>query len=200
MPHATPKPSKADEEKDEVREAFERRYGELVRHVASHAPMETLAEALAQGDPYSGLAGVLRVAVSLEPVADPLAAAKARSVEARRRLLERAGGALRVGEVAELLGVTTQAVQARRSRGTILSLALPRGEHVYPAVQFHEGGLLEGLREVLGAFEEVDPWTQLAVLLAPSERFGGKSGFDLLRAGEVDGALSIAATYGEHLA
>jgi hypothetical protein len=183
----------------ELRTAFAKRYGELVDHLARTAPPGMLAHALGSSDPFSGLAAALGVAATLEPPRDPLAEARARSVEGRARLLERAGGVLRVGEVAGLLGISPQAVHARRGRATILALPLPNGEQVYPACQFDDAGVIDGLREVLAAFRDVDAWTQLSVLLAGSRRFGGKSAIELLREGEIESALGIAATYGEHV-
>ena len=118
-----------------------------------------------------------------------------RGVEARARLLERAGGALRQGEVAALLDVTPQAVAGRRSRGTILAVPLANGEAVFPACQFAESGLVDGLPDFLKALDE-DPWTQLSVLLAPSRRFQGRTALELLQSGHLDAALSIAGSYG----
>ncbi|MGH7457703.1 MAG: hypothetical protein ACREKN_01300 [Longimicrobiaceae bacterium] len=196
MAHTTPLAEGATAPMD-MRGAFEERYRELVHHVAQTAPAATLAKALASTDPFSGLAGALGSAMTLDPPRDPLAAARARSVATRARRLERAGGVLRVGEVANLLGVSTQAVQARRSRGTLLALPQPNGEHVYPACQFEKAGVLPGLSKLLRAFRDIDPWTQLTVLLAASERFAGRSALDLLREGENESALQIAGTYGE---
>lgn len=142
-----PRTAHADEDvaaTTELRSAFEKRYRELVQHVAQTAPAETLARALASNDPFSGLAGALGSAMTLTPPRDPLAAARARSVTARTRLLQRAGGVLRVGEVAACLGVSTQAVQARRARGTLLALPQANGEHVYPAFQVEQAGVLAG--------------------------------------------------------
>jgi hypothetical protein len=123
--------------------------------------------------------------------------ARVRGLGAREELIERAGGVLRLAEAARRLGVSSQAITARRGRGTLLAVPMPNGEWVYPARQFGEAGVIAGLGEVVREFRDVSPWTQLAVLLAPSARFGGSSAFDLLEAGDIEGARSIAATYGE---
>jgi hypothetical protein len=60
-----------------------------------------------------------------------------------------------------------------------------------------EGGLVHGLGGFLQAFGDVTPWSQLAVLLSSSARYGGQSALELLQAGEEEAARSIAATYGE---
>lgn len=181
-----------------IRHAFAARFGEVVQHLAGEADEGTLAAALALSDPFSGLAVALERAASLHPPRDPLAAARARGVAGREQLIRKAGGLLRVGEVADALNVTPQAIQGRRSRGTILAVVLPNGEWRYPACQFADGGLLPELGAVLSSFKDVDSWQQLAVLLAPSDRFGGQTAFELLAAGEVDAARAISATYGEH--
>jgi hypothetical protein len=120
----------------------------------------------------------------LEPPRDPLAAARARGVAARERLLEKAGGTLRVSEVAELLGVTRTAINARRTGGTLLAVPLPNGEHVYPACQFTDAGVPAGLGRFLAADRDIDPWTQLSVLLAPSQLHAGRSALELIQQGE----------------
>lgn len=185
-------------EAEALRTAFAERYRGVVEHLASNADAATLSRALSEADPFSGLSIVLERATTMTPPRDPLAAARARGVGAREELIRKAGGLLRVSEAAgELGGVSTQAVQARRARGTILAVQVWGGEWRYPACQFTDDGLLPGFDLFLDAFHEVGPWTKLAVLLAPSTRYGGKSALDLLRQGDVASARSIAATYGE---
>jgi hypothetical protein len=182
-----------------MREAFESRMQQVIRDVAHRADIEVIASVLAEPGSISALASALTYAAELDPPADPLAAARARGAAARERLLRKAGGVLRVSEAAEMLGVTRTAVSARRTRGTLLAVPLPNGEHVYPACQFTEQGVPSGLGRFLAAFHEARPWTQLSVLLAPSRRHGGRTALDLLRAGEVEEAVGIARRHGEHL-
>lgn len=92
--------------------------------------------------------------------------------------------------------VTAQAVTGRRMRQAILAVPMPNGEWVFPACQFAEYGILSGIDEFVRAFGDADPWTRLAVLLAPSSRFDGESAIELLKAGKEAEARSIAATYG----
>lgn len=127
----------------------------------------------------------------------PLAAARVRGIAARERLIRRSGGLLRLSEAAERLDVTPQAVTGRRSRETILAVPMPNGEWAYPACQFTEHGLVPGIDGLLRAFRDTDPWTRLAVLMAPSTRHGGLSALDLLVSGRESEARSIAATYGD---
>jgi hypothetical protein len=182
-----------------MREAFETRMQRVVHDVARRAEIGVIATALAEPGSLSALANVLTHAAELDPPRDPLAAARARGAAARERLLEKAGGTLRVSEAAELLGVSRAAVNARRVRGTLLAVPLPNGEHVYPACQFTDAGVPSGLGQFLAAFRDTAPWTQFTVLLAPSGRHGGRSALDLLREGKVDEAVGIARRHGEHL-
>ena len=83
-------------------------------------------------------------------------------------------------------------------RRAILAVPAPNGEWLYPACQFGAHDLVPGIGGFLRAFrDDVDPWTRLSVLLAPSSRFG-MSALDLLREGRVEDARSIAESYGGH--
>lgn len=182
-----------------MRQAFSRRLHEVVDHLAQAADDATIEEVLGMADAFSGLGVAMQRMATSEAAAirDPLAPARVRGIAARERLIDRAGGMLRLNEAATRLGVTTQAINGRRSRKTILAVPMPNGEWVYPACQFVEHGLVPGISAFVRAFQDADPWTRLAVLLAPSSRYGGKSALELLKAGEEAAALSIAATYGE---
>lgn len=57
--------------------------------------------------------------------------------------------------------------------------------------------MVPGLAEVLREFNDITEWTQLAVLLAGPASYSGRSALELLLAGEIDAARSIAATYGD---
>lgn len=181
-----------------MRELFSRRMHEVIDHLAQTADKATVEEVLGMADAFSGLGVAMQRMAASEAAAvrDPLAAARIRGLAARERLIRRAGGLLRVGEAAERLGVSTQAVNGRRSRKTILAIPMPNGEWVYPACQFAEYDLVPGIDAFVRAFQDADPWTRLAVLLAPSDRYDGKSALELLREGKVAEARSIAATYG----
>lgn len=182
-----------------MRKAFAMRLHEVVDHLAEAADAATVEEVLAMADAFSGLGVAMqRVATSdAAAVRDPLATARVRGIAAREGLIERAGGLLRLAEAAERLGVTTQAVNGRRGRKTILAVPMPNGEWVYPACQFSDYGLVSGIDTFVRAFRDADPWTRLAVLLAPSSRYGGRTALELLKEGREAEARGIAATYGD---
>lgn len=191
--------SKAAEESG-LRRAYAKRLHEIVDRLSRVADASTMEEVLGMADPYSGMSVAMQRAATLDGAAlrDPLAPARIRGIAARERLIDQAGGLLRLNEAAERLGVTPQAVTGRRQRGTILAVPMPNGEWVYPACQFAEYDLVPGIDSFLRAFaEDVDPWTRLSVLLAPSHRFGGRSALQLLEKGMEVEARSIAGTHGE---
>ncbi|HEX8246180.1 MAG TPA: hypothetical protein VF541_21900 [Longimicrobium sp.] len=187
-------------ESDPLREAALTRYHTLLDRLIDSAPADTIQEALAASDDVGGLAGLLAKVGPLSPPArDPLAAARARGAQAKAVLLERAGGGLSAGAVAELMGVTTAAVHARRQRGTLLAVPQANGEFIYPAVQFGPDGPLPGIGRVLGAFRVDGAWTRLSVLLTPADALGGAAPIEVLARGDAAGAAEAVASYGEHL-
>lgn len=131
-------------------------------------------------------------------VRDPLAAARDRAEIARRRPINNAGGLLSLDEAAERLRLPPQAVRDSQLRGTILAVPMGQDTWRYPARQFAEKGLIPEVDAFLLAFEpDVDAWTRLSVLMAPSDRFGGRTALDLLQEGRAAKALRVAATFGE---
>jgi len=126
---------------------------------------------------------------------DPLAAARQRAVELKRRLLEAEGGAMTVTEVAKFLEISKQAVDKRRRAHNLLALETTRG-FLYPAWQFADEGVLPGLPQVLAALEAV-PWMQASWFLTGDSRLLDARPVDALRRGELQQVLRAAAAYGE---
>ncbi|WP_420128506.1 DNA-binding protein [Longimicrobium sp.] len=181
--------------------AFIKRYSSLLERLGQAAPDDAIADALAAPDEVGGLAALLaQVGPDTARATDPLASARARGAQAKGELLRQAGGALRLGEAAHRLGVSPQAVHARRKRGTLLAVPQANGEWLYPACQFGPDGALPGLGLVLEAFGVRGPWTQLSVLLAPAQALGGRTPLQALQAGEAAAAAQAVSTYGEYIA
>jgi hypothetical protein len=180
----------------EVRERFYERYRDTLRRLAETAPAGLLVRALGAEAEVSGLADALAASVEIPPAHDPLASARARAAGIKSRLLEDAGGAIEVGEVAELLAITPQAVHQRRHRGTLLALQRPNGQWVYPRFQFEPLEIANRIGVVLAAFRVVEPWTRLSVLLTSAPSLGGQRPIDALREGDLEGAIEAVASYG----
>jgi hypothetical protein len=179
--------------------AFLRRYGGLLKRLSEAAPEQAISDALSASDDVGGLAALLAsVGPLTTPPPDPLAAARARGAQFKGELLRNAGGALRLGEAARQLGVSPQAVHARRKRGTLLAVPQANGEWLYPLCQFGPDGALPGLGSVLQAFQVRGPWTQLAVLLSPFGALDGRTPLQALQAGQAERAAEAVSLYGEH--
>ncbi|MFP4074648.1 MAG: hypothetical protein ACLFVZ_11490, partial [Actinomycetota bacterium] len=119
---------------------------------------------------------------------DPEAAVKTRLFNARRQLLERAGGTLTTAEAAELLGTTAGAVRKRIQRGTLLSYLTASGEHRLPNAQFEAGDTIEGLEKVLAAMHVEDSWMRIQLFL-DDDVIGA------LRDGRIEDAVRAVRTY-----
>lgn len=128
---------------------------------------------------------------------DPLVRARLRGQQARLNLLNSEGGTLSVGQVAELLGITRQAVNKRRQTGRLLALSLGGRGFAYPTWQFSEGAVLPGLTAVLEELADHDPWMQARFFLSPNLRLEGSRPLDEIRRGKVEGVLTAAKDYGE---
>jgi hypothetical protein len=128
---------------------------------------------------------------------DPLLAAKLRGLNRKRQMLEAAGGSLTSEQVAEMLGISRQAVDKRRSSTQLLALTQGRRGNSYPAFQFEEGKTIAGLEAVLEHLKPLDPWMQMAFFTTPNERLDGKTPIQALQNGLVEDAAHAAVGYGE---
>ena len=187
-------------EKRSLAEAVLRRSMPLLARMLATAPADVLMDSLAAPTDVGTLARLLSASSGAQETVeevDPLAEAYARGAEMNRELLEEAGGGWKPTTVARHLGITRQAVDRRRRRGTLLAVEMG-GEHLYPAFQFTEDSVVPGLAEVLGAFQVESPWTRLSVLLSGTPMLPGTRVVDALRSGQFDEVLHAVGIYGEH--
>jgi hypothetical protein len=178
--------------RDNIKEAFLKRSYQALQRLTENVPSEELVEALAAPTDIGGIARLLSDIGALQPeytALDPW-------VIVKQELLRQAGGAYTTGQVAEMLGISRQAVQQRARRGTLLALTGGTTERYYPAIQFGENGTVEGLEEVLAAFTITDPWTRLSVLLDTDDLLGGKRVIDALRVGRQEEVLRVVRSFG----
>lgn len=143
-----------------------------VTRAVESASDETLSAILAAGDAAQALAVAPRDLAPAPP--ERLAAeraAKARTAHFRAKVALKAGGMFSRADVAQLLGITPAAVDKQRQRGQILGV--PYGNDIrFPAAQFKDGAVVAGLKPVLAAFGDMNPWGQLQLLVAPLDGFG----------------------------
>lgn len=136
----------------------------------------------------------------LEPVQekDPLALARLRGQQARSAFLSEEGGTLSATEVAELVGISRQAINKRRQAGQLLALPIGRHGFAYPVWQFAGSDVLPGFVTVLGHLAGHDPWMQARFFLSPDPRLDDSRPLDGLRQGRVEAVSEAARAYGEH--
>ena len=128
---------------------------------------------------------------------DPFIAAKFRGLKRKKQMLETAGGTLTSEQVAEVLGISRQAVDKRRSSNQLLALTQGKRGYSYPSFQFDDGRTIPGLEEVLGQLKSLDPWMQMVFFTNPHERLGGKTPIERLQKGSIEDVKSVAVEYGE---
>jgi hypothetical protein len=132
---------------------------------------------------------------------DPLAEARIRGLRMKQELLAREGGVLGASEVAEILGITRQAVNKRVQAKTLFALQTAKHGMSFPAWQLVDGEVLPGLPEVLRSLDPtLGPWMTLAFFLEDHVALGGRSPLQALREGDVESVLRAARTQGQHVA
>jgi hypothetical protein len=129
---------------------------------------------------------------------EPYQEALRRGREAQRELLAAEGGVLSGAAVAELLGLSRQAVDKRRRSGRLIGLTTGRRGIVYPAWQFTERGVLPGLEEVLEDLAGHDPWMQAIFMLTPDAWLDEQSPLAELKKGHLDRVRVAAQMLGVH--
>jgi hypothetical protein len=137
---------------------------------------------------------------ALQATGEPYREALRRGREAQKELLAAEGGVLTSAEVADLLGLSRQAVDKRRRAGRLLGVTTGRRGIVYPAWQFVEGGILPGLEEVLCDLRDHGPWSQQIFMLTKNAWVDDEVPLNVLRRGELERVRRAARMYLEHSA
>jgi hypothetical protein len=160
-------------------------------------PNEDQAAALAAS---SDILAVIETLARQSAQASPEAAVRLRGAVGRQRLLHEEGGVIGPAQVAELLGVSRQAVGQRRTAGKLLGIPGPGG-YRYPLWQFTGAEVLPGLAKVLAALAGHDPWTVLRFFLNGNLALPeSQRPLDALRLGQLDAVLRAARLYDEQAA
>ena len=179
--------------------AFYSRVLRAFRQLESDLPATQIDEATAAPTDYL----VAIEALSSAPEAtqliaeDPFIAAKFRGLKRKQQMLETAGGALTSEQVAEVLGISRQAVDKRRAANQLLALTQGRRGYSYPSFQFDDGKTITGLEDVLRELRELDPWMQMVFFTSPNVRLAGKTPLETLRKDLVREVKAAASGYGE---
>jgi hypothetical protein len=128
---------------------------------------------------------------------DPLRSLRLKGLRAKSELLKKEGGVITSSQVAELLGISRQAVDKRRRKGKLLAVSLGKRGYFYPVWQFFENGVLPGFDILMNLLEPYDPWMKMIFMLNANHRLGNQSPLEKLREGHLDEVFKAAQVTGE---
>lgn len=187
----------------ELEEALLRRVESSLRASLRRMTSSELMRAVEAPSPAATVAQIISAApdVGMEQES-AWTRALARGAARKQEMIQRAGGVLSSGQVAELLGITVSAVNQRKNRHrSILTVPLSGGEWGFPAKQFADGAVRAGVAEVVRKAADLNPWVLLSILLDDAAGEGGPTLLDRLDDPAVRAdVLRRVRTYGEHLA
>ncbi len=159
----------------------------VVNATAAPTDLIVLLRALSSGELLDDLRSV-----------EPLAPAFIRGIQAQRNLLEDHGGTLSATQVAQMLGLSREAIDKRRQAHSLIGLNMGRHGYRYPVWQFTKSGALPGLKDVLQALAPHDEWMQIAFFVSENPRLSDATPIDVLRTGDLKRVIDAAQAYGEH--
>jgi len=171
----------------------------VVRNLEEDLPNTRIDEASSARTDFEVILDALHASPKINELVseDPFAAAKLRGLRRKQAVLERAGGTFSSEEVAEMIGLSRQAVDKRRSANRLLALTQGKRGYGYPRFQFEDGKTLKGLEQVLDRLKTLDPWMQLIFFATPNEHLKGTTPIEALRLGNSELVVEAARGYGE---
>ncbi len=185
-----------------VAQVFLTRANRAIRELVDHMSEPDLEAAASEAFDSGVILSALGSSTGLTVLShDPLAEARLRGLRMKHELLQREGGVLSASEIAEVLGITRQAIIKRVKAKTLLALQTAKHGYSFPVWQLVEGEVLPGLADVLACLEPtMGPWMTLAFFLEGHVALDDRSPLQALRAGDLEGPLRAARTQGEHVA
>ena len=174
---------------------------ETLRSVLSHISphdLKHLQVAVNEVDFLVKAAQLAALAVThVDPTERKFQAARMRGLDRIVKLRRAAEPAMETGAVCELLGVTRETIRQKVIRRQLL--ALPKGgDRVFPAFQFKEGTVLNGLPEVLNALDTDSVFTILSFLLSQNPDYENKTAIEMLEAGGIEPVVAEARVFLKH--
>jgi hypothetical protein len=124
-----------------------------------------------------------------------LEVARLRGEVSKLELLEAAGPMLTIGQVAEALGKTKQAVHKRLQSGSLFGI-MSKGEFRIPAWQIREREVIPGIGKVINHLDTTG-WGKMLFLHSENMQLGGRRPMDLILAGDADSVAAVASSFGE---
>ena len=169
--------------------------------LADALPAAQQATLIDAGGAPSGLAALLTLLADPDVQrhlegAEPLAGVRLNGIAYRRDLLAREGGVVSARELADLLGITPQAVDKRRQAGKLLAIADGQRRYAYPVWQVRGGETLPGLAAVLGELTNMSALDKAHFMTSPDARLDGQMPLDVLRSGDIARVRAAARAYG----
>ena len=159
--------------------------GTALQMLKSSTDVDMLQSLLVNGDALAQL---------IQPICDPLAAARLRGARQRQEILS-SPDMLSAQQVAELLGISRQAVDLKRKNGQLLVLEGGGRGYKYPAWQFEEGQVITGLVDILRRLVDISPWLQYRFLTRPDSWLQDRTPIEALKAGELAAVQAAASRY-----
>jgi len=102
-------------------------------------------------------------------------------------------------ELARLLGVSRETVNQKRQKGELLALTHSTRHLRYPRWQV-EPRIMDAMPRLLEVLGKLDSWTQYLFLTQRNPALDAASPLDVLRKGNFDRVLALAADYAESMA
>lgn len=128
----------------------------------------------------------------------PLLASRLRGIAMRKKLFEAAGGLLSVSKVAAMLGISRQAVDKRRKADQLLAVNIGKRGFLYPACQFEDDRVIEGVAKILPEMKTLSSWSALRFLVNENDRLDGRTPIQALHQGELERVVGAASQFLEH--
>ena len=100
------------------------------------------------------------------------------------------------GEIARMVGTSSQRIAHMRKRHELLGIQGPQRSVRFPAWQLSEQG--DPLPDLPELFEEIgnDPWAVYRFLLTPHPELGGGTAVEAMKAGKARQVLNLARSIG----
>lgn len=131
-------------------------------------------------------------------VQSPVLASRLRGIAMRDKLFRAAGGLLPVSKVAAILGISRQAVDKRRKADRLLAVSVGKRGYLYPACQFEDEKIIEGVAEILPKMNTLSSWSALRFLVNANDRLEGRTPIQALHQGEIERVVGAASQFLEH--
>jgi len=110
-------------------------------------------------------------------------------------LIREAGGLVSAYQAAQLLGITTQALDAEHP---LIFVRTDDGNSGYPKFQFESEEMLGAVARVLSTIGVENPWMRLSFFFLCLDELHGRKPIEAIRDGELESVILAATHFGQH--